>query len=145
MVEMLRGEIKGRGLGGSVRLMGAIPNRRIATCYAAADVLLMPSDEEGFPRVLLETQAAGVPFVASDVGGVLDIVTAPQAEFVVPRGMVDAFAASVTRLLKDPALRAALAEEGLRNVVRFDVERVTRQLIVALFPGTNAGDAARRG
>ena len=134
MSEMLAQEIEARGLADSVWLVGPVPNRRIALYYAAADVLFMPSDEEGFPRVLLEAQATGVPFVASDVGGVLDIVTPLQAEFVVPRGMVDAFADSVTRFLKDPALRAALAEEGLRNVARFDVHTVMGQLLAGLFP-----------
>jgi glycosyltransferase involved in cell wall biosynthesis len=145
MREALGREIEARGLADSVRLVGPVPNRRIATYYAAADVLLMPSDEEGFPRVLLEAQATGVPFVASDVGGVLDIVTPRQAEFVVPRGMVEAFAESATRLLKDPALRAALAEEGLRNVVRFDVDRVAGQFVTALFPAASGGPAPGRG
>lgn len=134
--EPLRQEIAATGLAGQVRLVGAVPNRQIATHYAAADVLFMPSDEEGFPRVLLEAQAAGVPFVASDVGGISDIITPRQAEFVVPRGMLDALAAGVTRLLKDPALRAVLAEEGLRNVVQYDVHRVTEHLVAALFPET---------
>jgi glycosyltransferase involved in cell wall biosynthesis len=58
--------------------------------------------------------------------------------------MVDAFADSVTRLLKDPALRAGLAEEGLRNVARFDVERVTDQLVAALFSVAGAGEVPRR-
>lgn len=137
--EALGADVKARGLAGTVRLVGPIPNRHIANYYAAADVLLMPSDEEGFPRVLLEAQAMGVPFVASDVGGVLDMVTPRQAEFVVPRRMIEAFADGVTRLLKDPALRAALAEEGSRNVARFDVHRVTGQLVAALFPEASAG------
>jgi glycosyltransferase involved in cell wall biosynthesis len=62
----------------------------------------------------------------------------------VPRGMIDAYAEGVTRLLKDPALRAALAEEGLRNVVRFDVQPVTAQLVAALFPRQRDGQAHGR-
>lgn len=138
MLAALKRDITAQGLADSVRLVGPVSNRRIALYYAAADVLLMPSDEEGFPRVLLEAQAAGVPFVASDVGGVLDIVTSRQAEFVIPRGMIDAFAGSVTRLLKDPALCGMLAQDGLRNVARFDVHQVARQLLVTLFPETAA-------
>jgi glycosyltransferase involved in cell wall biosynthesis len=139
--DALGADIKARGLAGTVRLVGPIPNRQIANYYAAADVLLMPSDEEGFPRVLLEAQAMGTPFVASDVGGVLDIVTPRQAEFVVPRGMIEAFADGVTRLLKDPALRAVLAEDGVRNVARFDVHRVMDRLVAALFPESSHGQA----
>ena len=126
-------EVAARGLADTFRLVGPVPNRAIASYYGVADVFLMPSDEEGFPRVLLEAQAMGVPFVAADVGGVLDIVTPRQAEFVVPRGMREAFADRVTRLLKDPALRGALAAEGLENVRRFDVDRVVPALIGVLF------------
>lgn len=141
MMEALAQEIRARRLTDTVRLVGPVPNRRIALYYAAADVFFMPSDDEGFPRVLLEAQAAGVPFVASDVGGVLDIVTPRQAEFVVPRGMIDAFADRVTRLLKDPGLRYLLADEGSRNVMRFDVHRVADALLAALFPESSAVSA----
>lgn len=134
----LAAEVGARGLVDTFRLVGPVPNPAIAGYYGAADVFLMPSDEEGFPHVLLEAQAMGVPFVAADVGGVLDIVTPRQAEFVVPWGMREAFADRVTRLLKDPALLAALAAEGLENVRRFDVDRVVPVLIGALF-------GARRG
>lgn len=129
----LADEVLARGLSDTFRLVGAVPNWAIANYYEAADVFLMPSDEEGFPRVLLEAQAMGVPFVAADVGGVPDIVNTRQAEFVVPRGMPEGFADRVTRLLKDPALRSALAAEGLANVQRFDVERVTQALVAAVF------------
>lgn len=144
MLGALASEVEARRLADSVRIVGPVPNRRVALYYAAADVFLMPSEEEGFPRVLLEAQAAGVPFVAADVGGVLDVVTPRQAEFVIPRGMIDALAGSVTRLLKDPALRAALAEEGRRNVARFDVYPVTGRLIAALFPEASGGEAQGR-
>ena len=144
MLGALAQEIEARDLADNVRLLGPVPNRRIELYYTAADVLFMPSDEEGFPRVLLEAQATRVPFVASDVGGVLDIVTPFQAEFVVPRGMIDAFADRVTRLLKDPGLRVSLAEEGLRNVMRFDVHRVTGQLVAALFPEPSTIEAKGR-
>lgn len=144
----LAGEVETRGLSETFRLVGAVPNRSITTYYAAADVFLMPSDEEGFPRVLLEAQAMGVPVVAADVGGVRDIVTSRQAEFVVPRGMVHGFADGVTRLLKDPALRSALAAEGIVNVARFDVHQVVPNLVSALFQEramtTRIGEAGRR-
>lgn len=128
----LAAEMRRRGLGDAVRLAGAVPNRDVVTWYEAADVFLMPSDEEGFPRVLLEAQAMGIPFVATDVGGVLDVVTPRQAAFVAPAGAPAAVADLVARLLKDEGLRADLSVEGRAHVRRFDVARVAPELLRAI-------------
>jgi len=122
--KLVHEQVAAQGLADVVRCLGWVPNRELADYYAVADVFIMPSDEEGFPRVLLEAQAMGVPFVATDVGGVLDIVTEQQARFVVPKGNVSTFVERVTTLLSDAALRAALRIEGLNNVQAYSVERV---------------------
>jgi len=122
-------EIAALGMEAAVRMPGWVPNRELGAYYAAADVFIMPSDEEGFPRVLLEAQAVGVPFVATDVGGVLDIVTDRQAQFVVPQGDVPSFAGRIIALLRDPTLRAELSLEGRGNVQSFAVERVAQLFV----------------
>jgi len=113
-----------RGVANAVKLVGWVPNREVVRYYAAADVSIMPSHEQRFPRVLLEAQAAGVPFVATDVGGVLDIVTPLQARYVVPKGDVAGFAERVVALLRDTGHREQLSADGLSNVQRYAVERV---------------------
>jgi glycosyltransferase involved in cell wall biosynthesis len=132
LASWLGAEMRRRGLGDAVRLPGAVPNREVVTWYEAADVFVMPSDEEGFPRVLLEAQAMRIPFVATDVGGVLDVVTPRQAAFVAPAGATDEVADLVVRLLKDEGLRADLAVEGWTHVRRFDVARVAPELLRAI-------------
>ena len=122
--ELVKQQVTAQGLNEVVRRLGWVPNRELARYYAAADVFIMPSDEEGFPRVLLEAQAVGVPFVATDVGGVLDIVTPRQAQFVVGKGDMVAFSEKVVTLLRDPGLRAELSAQGLQNVQPYAVERV---------------------
>ncbi|MDP2676456.1 MAG: glycosyltransferase family 4 protein [bacterium] len=67
----------------SVRMVGGVPHGELPLYYAIADLFVMPSLEEGFPHVLLEAMAYGVPFVATDVGGVLDIVPPPFRQYVV--------------------------------------------------------------
>jgi glycosyltransferase involved in cell wall biosynthesis len=121
---LVKQQVTALELGEVVRRLGWVPNRDLARYYAAADVFIMPSDEEGFPRVLLEAQAMGVPFVATDVGGVLDIVTGRQAQFVVCKGDMVLFAEKVVALLRDPASRDDLSAEGLANVQPYAVERV---------------------
>lgn len=63
-------------------LLGSVPNIAVKNYFALADVFFMPSQEEGFPRVLLEAMAMGVPFVAYDVGGVRDVVPPETMSYV---------------------------------------------------------------
>ena len=114
------------GLLGHARFMGWVPNRRVIDLYAAADLYVMPSLEEGFPRVLLEAMATGTPFVASDVGGVREICTPEQQRWLVPVGAVDRFAEAVAELLSADDLRRRLAVTGQEHVRRYDTAVVAR-------------------
>lgn len=115
-----------------VQMLGWVPNAEIAGWYAAADAFVMPSDEEGFPRVLLECMAAGLPFVAADVGGVRDVCDALQQWSVVPRGDLAAFVTRLAELARDPSRRRALADAGRRRVHAYTTavvaERTVQQL-----------------
>ena len=62
-----------------VQFLGSVPQDQLATCYSAADILLLPSSREGWPNVLLESMACGTPVVATRVGGIPEIVTANAA------------------------------------------------------------------
>jgi glycosyltransferase involved in cell wall biosynthesis len=122
--ENLENEIQNAGLGEHFRLVGWVPNREAVKYFAAADVYMMPSTEEGFPRTLLEAMAAGCPFTATDVGGVRDILTPTQARFVVAEGDWAAMTAALVRLLTDDALRDVLARDGRAQVKNYSQDRV---------------------
>ncbi len=62
-----------------VHLLGELPQDRLPEIYSAADLLLLPSEHEGWPNVLLESMACGTPVVVSNIDGVADIVRAPEA------------------------------------------------------------------
>jgi glycosyltransferase involved in cell wall biosynthesis len=69
--EMLRDRVqKNTMFKNNVMILGAVPNKDIQKYLAVSDIFFMPSQEEGFPRALLEAMAAGVPSVVSDVGAV---------------------------------------------------------------------------
>ena len=70
----------------------------------AADVVVLPSFTEGLPNVALEASAAGVPVVATAVGGTPEVVADGETGFLVPPGSPTAIAAKVGELLRDPRL-----------------------------------------
>ena len=125
----LEEEIRRNKLRDFIKIMGNIPNKEIPKYYSLADVFIMPSNVEGFPRVLLEAMAMGVPFVATDVGGVIDIVTEKQKEFIVPRGDMEQFANNVVTLINDENKRDDLTREGLVQVKKYEKEEVAKGFI----------------
>lgn len=78
----------------------------------AADVVVLPSFTEGLPNVALEASAAGVPVVATAVGGTPEAVVDVQSGFLVPPGQPESIAARVGELLRDADLRRRFGAAG---------------------------------
>jgi glycosyltransferase involved in cell wall biosynthesis len=113
----------------AVTLVGARPNAEVASYLRAADLLILPSLSEGFPRVVIEAMACGLPIAAFDVGGVRDILGPLQQDCIVPRGDLEALSATLRRLVTDPHLCERLREENLREVRRFSTVEVARMFV----------------
>ena len=120
------------GDGMQVRFLGAVPNRELDRHYASATLFVMPSYREGFPRVILEAMARGLPIVATDAGGTRDLVGPLQDGFIIDRDNPEALAAAVVSLLAQPALRATLSSENLKKVKRFSTPAVAEMYDRAL-------------
>ncbi len=103
-------------LGTSRHVVFAGHRKDIRPFYAMATLLVLPSLSEGSPNVVLEAMAAGVPVIATAVGGVPEIVTHEQTGLLVPARDVDAMADAIARLLDDSALRSRLAQAALERV-----------------------------
>ena len=99
-------------LGDRVRFLGE--RHDVDRLLSAADLLVLPSDREGLPMAVLEAMAAGVPVVASAVGGIPQL-GADAVELVEPH-RADALAAGVRRLLDDPVRRQHLVTGGIELV-----------------------------
>jgi glycosyltransferase involved in cell wall biosynthesis len=82
-----------------LRLLGAVPQHVVAQAYAAADVVALPSYREGMPAVLCEAMLSGRAIVASDAGGIPEIVRTGETGIVHRIGDVDALAAGLARVL----------------------------------------------
>jgi glycosyltransferase involved in cell wall biosynthesis len=103
-------------LQGRVRFLG---NRSdVSTLLAAADVTVLISDSEGLPLAILESLAAGRPVVASDVGGVRELLESGAGRCV-PPGDVDSITAALQELLHDETARKEAGMIGMSVVRRF--------------------------
>jgi glycosyltransferase involved in cell wall biosynthesis len=87
---------------GRIRLLGPLPPDRVAEACRAADLLVLPSAREGWPNVVTEALASGLPVVAFAVGGVPEILTDARFGRAIRPGDHAAFAAAVRELLAAP-------------------------------------------
>ncbi len=104
------------GLGDVVQVPGA--TQAIATVLAMVDVLVVPSLAESFGIAAIEGLAAGLPVVASNVGGLLDIIRPEENGLLVPPSDPGALAEAIGRLLDEPETAAALGRRGLKDFER---------------------------
>ena len=89
---------------------------------------MMPSYTEGFPRVLLEAMAMGLPIASTDVGGVREILPSAYHPRLAHRDHPLELARAIDELLADSSAARELADEGQRWVRRFDAPLVARKL-----------------
>ena len=101
------------GLKSRVHFLGFRPDA--SALMRSLDVLVLPSLDEGSPLVTLEALAAGVPIVASAVGGIPDQIRHGREGLLVPPGDTDAMAEALLELLRDPARTRRLGEAGRRR------------------------------
>jgi len=110
-----------------VRFLGW--RRDLANIYAAADVFLLTSRNEGTPVALIEAMASGVPGVSTDVGGVKDVITSEEVGARVPNADPDALAAPIVRYLGDRELRRQSGIRARAAVLdRFSLDRLVRDV-----------------
>ena len=97
----------------------------VAPWYAICDTVVLTSASEGTPVTIIEALAAGRPVVATNVGGVPDVVDEGETGFLVAAGDTYAMAERLELLARDPARRAEMGREGRERVLgRYAVERL---------------------
>lgn len=93
---------------------------------AGADIFVMPSRIEALPMALIEAMGAGLPVVASDVGGIPEVVENGREGWLVEPDDPEALARALSSLVRDGALRCRFGEGGRRRVLeRFTAARMT--------------------
>lgn len=121
--------ISTNGLADVVRLAGEVPNgAQLWTLYRSSYLFLHVSFTEGLPQVLFEAQAAGIPIVATAVGGVAEALGRGTGGLLMPPNDAPAAVTAVTAVAGDDDLRRRLITEGLRNAERHSLEAQLDQL-----------------
>jgi glycosyltransferase involved in cell wall biosynthesis len=98
---------------------------------------VQPSREEAFGITVLQAMAEGVPVIASDVGGLAEIVEPGMTGLLVPAGDAQALAAAMKQLLDDPERRETMGAASRQSAARFSEARFAREL-AALYRGLTA-------
>ncbi len=112
--EKLEEEAGRAGLAERIKFLGWVDD--IGSVLARWDVFAMPSVEEGFPIAALDAMAAGLPVVATSVGGVPELIEDGATGWLVPPRDVDALAARLRLLLSDSELRIKIGAAGFARV-----------------------------
>jgi len=129
------------GLSDVVTLAGYIEHDDLMALYRGGkiDIKVLPSfvgeagQFEGIPHSLKEAMAYGVPVIATDSGGTLELI-GDGAGIVVPQKNAVAIADALEQLIKEESLRRTVGERGREKIAReFDVDRNVRELLAAIF------------
>jgi glycosyltransferase involved in cell wall biosynthesis len=124
--ERLQEQIMERGLRDRVRLLGTLPDPHVA--LGAADVFVLSSTSEGFGSAALAAMAAGVPVVATRVGGMPDLLGENRGLLVSP-GKPAEVAAAVRQVLSQPDLRSRMISAARQEVRRYDVSAMAERVL----------------
>ncbi len=141
---LVQQRIQAHGLQARVQLQGVVTQDELRGLYAQARLFALPcqvmddGDRDGFPNVLAESMAMGVPVVTTDISGIPELIDSEVHGLLVPPRNPQALAAALQRVLTDDALWARLARQGRQRICdRFDSRRTTlalRDLFEAQLP-----------
>lgn len=123
--KVVRNELRRLGIEDAVVLLGWVEGEAKDKEIEQAVVFVLPSYIEGLPMGVLEAMAAGVPVVATSVGGIPDAIDDEHTGFLISPGDIQALADRLIRLLSEPDLRERFSVEGhARALALFSIEHV---------------------
>lgn len=135
LLDHCRRWVREHRLEGEVEIPGWISGEAKARLLAASDVFVLPSYFEGLSNAMLEAMAAGLPVVATHVGGLPDAVTSEREGILVEPGHPKQLREALLRLACDPELRESLGRAARHAAARFEVEEAVEKLLGLVRPG----------
>jgi len=119
------------GVSEMIEFHESVSQEQLMQMYSDCDVCALPSRMEGWGLSLMEAMACRKPVVATDVGGVPELVSDGVEGFLVPPGDPKIMADALVRLLKDPSLRNRMGKAGAETVLRYSWDETARTVIGA--------------
>ena len=121
------------GLEKKIFVLGEKPNKDIQMFYQISDIFINPTYTEGFPRVIIEAMASGLPIVTTNAGGTNDLVGKLQKKYVVDIKNREEFSKKLIELINNENKMLLLGKENLKKVKRFSTENVAKMYIKEIF------------
>lgn len=122
--------VKNLNLEEFVKFLGWIPRDKLPFVFKETDVLVVPSiiteegDTEGLPTVILEAMGAGIPVIASDVGGIKDVIKDGINGFLVPPKNIEVLANRILFLIENKELREKFRIEGINTAKEYEWDKI---------------------
>jgi glycosyltransferase involved in cell wall biosynthesis len=113
----------------NIKMIGSKPNSIIQEYYKAVDLFINPSASEGFPRVVIEAMACGLPVVATGAGGTIDIFSELQKPYVVDVNDRDKMCECINEMYQDEEIRNKCGQANRERVKLYDTENVAKMYI----------------
>lgn len=132
--EVIEEQVIAMNLKDKVFFLGSLPNNQVHKYYQVADIFINPTAAEGFPRVLIEAMACGLPIVTTNAGGIIDILGSKQLEYMSDITDPNTFADNlikIARLSKDELHK--LKEENTKRIKNYSTEKVALMYVKTLF------------
>jgi len=111
-----------------VQFGGEVPHEKVLSFMQQADVFVLPSLSEGFPMVIIEALACGLPIVASRVGGIPEIIMSETNGYLVEARDTETIANSIILLLQDEKLRKKISDNNKQLVKKYTWENTIIEL-----------------
>jgi len=141
LIHQLRADVRARGLEAQVCIHGYVPQgSRLEELYEKASLFVLPSRTEGFPQVIIEAMATGLPVIASAVGGIPGAIQDGVQALLVPVGKSEALGSAVSRVLEDAALYHTLSSEGLNLARNHSLEIERDRMLEIITPYLRNGE-----
>lgn len=106
-----------------------LPSRKLIALMKAADIFVFPTRLEGFPMVIIEAMAAGLPIVTTNAPGVGELFEHERNAMLSPVDDIQALVGNIARVVREPSIRELLIENGKSEVSKYDIEIVVNRYL----------------
>lgn len=126
--EKLEGLTKQLDLKGCIQFVGRVPQEKIPLFMQQADIFVLPSLAEGFPNVLLEAMACGLPIVATRVGGIPEIIEDGRNGFLVNPKKPDEIADKLLFISRNKSITWKISKNNKEKVKKYNWNNIVSNL-----------------